>query len=332
MKEIIVGKNEIDKRLDSFLKAYMPNASGGFIYKMLRKKNITLNGKKADGKEKLSNGDKICIFFADETLEKFRGSASSTSQENSKEVSEYQKAYEKIGNLQIIYENDHVLFVNKPAGVLTHKASAGDISLNEWLIGYMLEKGHITASELETYKPSVCNRLDRNTSGLVICAKSLLGARVMNKMLRDRTVDKYYRTIVSGHISESSSLKGYLYKDEARNKVIIKKDDPGDDNYSYIETKYIPVKYLPKEDLTYLEVKLVTGKPHQIRAHLQSQNTPIIGDYKYGGRRAYGLKYQLLHSYRLTFPDNMDQELSDLSGKEFIADLPDIFGRILEKG
>lgn len=333
MKEITIGNNEVEKRLDSFLKSYLPNASSGFIYKMLRKKNITLNGKKADGKEKLSKGDKICIFFADETLDKFRGS-SSESNETSKSSStnEYQTAYKKIGKLQVIYENDHVLFVNKPAGVLTQKAEYKDLSLNEWLIGYMLDKDQITREELETYKPSVCNRLDRNTSGLVICAKSLKGARVMNRMLKDRSVEKYYRTIVSGFVKESSKLKGYLYKDEVKNKVIIKKDNPKDDKYSYIETEYIPIKYLKKEDLTLLEVKLITGKPHQIRAHLQSQNTPIIGDHKYGGRSVYGLKFQLLHSYRLVFPDNMDEELSDLAGREFIAELPDIFGRILEKG
>ena len=333
MKEIVIGNNEVEKRLDSFLKSYLPNASAGFIYKMLRKKNITLNGKKADGKEKLLKGDKIAIFFADETLDKFRGSGSNT-KESSKiaSTSEYKTAYEKIGNLQVVFENDHVLFVNKPAGILTQKAQTGDLSLNEWLIGYMLEKKQISQEELETYKPSVCNRLDRNTSGLVICAKSLKGARVMNKMLKDRTLDKYYRTIVSGHIQEGSKLKGFLYKDETRNKVIIKKDDPGDNKYSYIETEYIPLKYLKDQDLTYLEVKLITGKPHQIRAHLQSQNTPIIGDRKYGGRSGYGLKFQLLHSYRLIFPDKMDAELSDLSGREFIAELPDIYGRILEKG
>lgn len=333
MKEILIGNNELDKRLDSFLKSYLPNASSGFIYKMLRKKNITLNGKKADGKEKLSKGDKIAIFFADETLEKFRGSVTN-SKEPSKGVSinDYKTAYEKIGNLQVVFENDHVLFVNKPAGILTQKAEAGDISLNEWLIGYMLSKGQISQEELETYKPSVCNRLDRNTSGLVICAKSLKGARVMNKMLKDRTLDKYYRTIVSGHIQKGSKLKGFLYKDEAQNKVIIQKENPGDNKYSYIETEYIPLKYLKEQDMTYLEVKLITGKPHQVRAHLQSQNTPIIGDHKYGGKSVYGLKFQLLHSYRLVFPENMDAELSDLSGREFIAELPDIYGRILEKG
>lgn len=337
MKEIIIGKNEIDKRLDGFLKSYLPNAGSGFIYKMLRKKNITLNGKKADGKEKLAMGDKICIFFADETLDKFRGTSGNSDKKKAGDssfakTSQYDKAYKEIGSLKIIYENEHVLFVNKPAGVLSQKSVPSDNSLNEWLIGYMLDKGQITEAELQTYRPSICNRLDRNTSGLVICAKSLYGARVMNQMLKDRTVDKYYRTIVSGHISKGLKLKGFLYKDEARNKVIIKENDPHDDNYSYIETEYVPVEYLEDQDLTVLEVKLITGKPHQIRAHLQSQGTPVIGDTKYGGRSVKGLKYQLLHSYRLVFPAEMGEKLSDLSGKEFIADLPKAFGMILNRG
>ena len=339
IKEIVIGNNQTDKRLDGFLKAYLPNASMGFIYKMLRKKNITLNGKKASGTEKLSVDDKICIFFADETLEKFRGVAGNTeesgkagSSKDSNIAKSARVSYEKIGDLKVIFENKHVLFVDKPAGLLSQKSKDTDNSLNDWLIGYMLEKGDITPEELETYKPSICNRLDRNTSGLVICAKSLLGARTMNKMLKDRTLDKYYRTIVTGHLAEPSKLKGFLYKDENKNKVYIKDTDPGDDRYSYIETEYKPVKYYEELDMTLLEVKLITGKPHQIRAHLQSIGHPIIGDTKYGGRPFKGLKYQLLHSYRLVMPADMKDELSDIAGKEFIAELPDTFGRIIGKG
>ncbi|WP_029674685.1 RluA family pseudouridine synthase [Butyrivibrio sp. VCB2006] len=346
MKEIVIGKNEIDKRLDGFLKAYLPNASMGFIYKMLRKKNITLNGKKASGTEKLSFDDKICIFFADETLDKFRGISSevindlkdtnNNSNNEKKSIGiasqSYITSYKKIGSLNIIYENQDVLFVDKPAGLLSQKSTYKDNSLNDWLIGYLLEKGDITPAELDTYKPSICNRLDRNTSGLVICAKSLYGARVMNKMLKDRSLHKYYRTIVTGRITDSSSLKGFLYKDEKKNKVFVKKTDPQDDRYSYIETEYTPVKYYEDSDMTLLEVKLITGKPHQIRAHLQSIGHPIIGDVKYGGKPIKGLNYQLLHSYKLVLPDNLDKELGDISGKEFICQLPDTFEKLIGKG
>ena len=341
MKEIVIGSNESDKRLDGFLKSYLPNASMGFIYKMLRKKNITLNGKKASGTEKLASNDVICIFFADETLDKFRGLSTDSTQSGNNSISrsdiqDYCKreisSYKKIGELKVIYENKHVIFVDKPAGLLSQKSKDTDDSLNDWLIGYMLTNNLITPSELETYKPSICNRLDRNTSGLVICAKSLLGARTMNNMLKDRTLHKYYRTIVTGKISESSDLKGFLYKDEKKNKVFIKTSDPGDDRYSYIETEYKPVRYYNGLDMTLLEVKLITGKPHQIRAHLQSIGHPIIGDVKYGGSPVKGLKYQLLHSYRLVLPKDLNDEFCDIAGKEFIAELPDTFGSIIGKG
>ncbi len=320
MKEVIIGINEEGKRLDAFLNSFLPEASKGFIYKMLRKKNITLNGKKAEGTEKLISGDSIKIFFSDETFEKFKGSSNANSMKTPGK-----KALKEIGSLEIIYEDSNILLVNKPAGVLSQKSDKNDISLNDWLIEYLYDKGEITDKTLETYRPSICNRLDRNTSGLVICAKSLPGARTMNLMLKDRSLDKYYRTIVSGKITDNSKITGFLYKDEKRNTVTIKKDDPHDDRYSYIETEYFPISYDNKKDLTMLEVKLITGKTHQIRAHLSSIGSPIIGDVKYGGKTVNGLKYQLLHSYRLKFPDNMPEEFSDIAGKEFVAPLPQIF-------
>ncbi len=323
MKEILIGENQKDKRLDGFLKSYLPNASTGFLYKMLRKKNITLNGKKAQGTEKLKVGDKINIFFSDETFDKFKGAVNNANDSffNDKEI----EKIKKLGAIDVIYEDKNIVLVDKPVGVLTQKADNSDVSLNEWLIYYLLENGQVTNKELESYRPSVCNRLDRNTSGLVICAKSLAGARKMNSLLKDRNLDKYYRTIVTGKLDESLKLKGYLYKDEEKNKVYIKSEDPKDDRYSYIETEYHPVKYKKNKDLTLLEVKLITGKPHQIRAHLSNINHPIIGDVKYGGKKLPGLNHQLLHSYRLHFPDKMEEEFKNIEGKEFIAKLPPSF-------
>lgn len=331
MKEIIIGENQVDKRLDGFLKSYLPEASTGFLYKMFRKKNITLNGKKAAGTEKLKAGDKINIFFSDETFEKFRGKAASSEASdpfNDREI----QLIKSLGDIRIIYEDDKIVLLNKPAGVLTQKATPKDVSLNEWLIYYLFTKNEVTKESLETYRPSVCNRLDRNTSGLVICAKSLAGARVMNKLLKDRNVHKYYRTIVSGHLTDNITLKGYLYKDEARNKVFIKKDDPKDDRYSYIETEYAPLQYDKEHDLTLLEVKLITGKPHQIRAHLASISHPIIGDVKYGGKKIGSLNYQLLHSYRLIFPEDLSEGFEAISGKEYRAELPSVFGKFFREG
>ena len=319
MREIVIGPNEAEKRLDRFLNFYFREASAGFIYKMLRKKNITLNGKKADGTEKLKESDVIRVFFSDETFEKLKG--------NTSPQKSARKPLKLLGNISVIYEDDNIVLVNKPFGVLSQKAKPEDISLNEWLIDYLLNKGDITKESLSSYRPSICNRLDRNTSGLVICAKSLIGARTMNELISKRFIDKYYRTIVFGHLSEPVSLKGYLNKDEKKNKVDIKVNDPGD-GYSYIETDYEPIDYIKEKDLTVLEVKLVTGKPHQIRAHLSSIGHPIIGDLKYGGRKVDSLDHQLLHSYRVRFPEDLDKPFDTLSGKEFTAPLPKEFQKI----
>ncbi len=319
MREIVIGSNEADKRLDKFLNFYFNEASSGFIYKMLRKKNITLNGKKADGTEKLKINDVIKVFFSDETFEKLKGEALKNESDG--------KALDKLKNISVIYEDDNIVLLNKPFGVLSQKAKADDISLNEWLIEYLLKKGVISKDSLSSYRPSICNRLDRNTSGLVICAKSLIGARTMNDLISKRNIDKYYRTVVFGYLSKPLSLKGYLSKDEKKNKVDIKMSDPGD-GYSYIETDYEPIEYIKDRDLTVLEVKLVTGKPHQIRAHLSSIGHPIIGDVKYGGQKVGSLSHQLLHSYRVRFPDNLEKPFDILSGKEFTAPLPKEFQKI----
>ena len=319
MREIMIGPNEADKRLDRFLNFYFKEASTGFIYKMLRKKNIILNGKKADGTEKLKESDVIRVFFSDDTFEKLKGDA--LPKEN------HGKAFKLLGNIPVIYEDDNIVLVNKPFGVLSQKAKVDDISLNEWLIDYLLNKGDVSNESLSSYRPSICNRLDRNTSGLVICAKSLIGARTMNDLISRRLIDKYYRTIVSGHLTEPVSLKGYLSKDEKKNKVDIKVNDPGD-GYSYIETEYEPIDYIREKDLTVLEVKLVTGKPHQIRAHLSSIGHPIIGDIKYGGQKVGTLNHQLLHSFRVRFPENLSEPFDILSGREFVAQLPKEFQNI----
>jgi 23S rRNA pseudouridine955/2504/2580 synthase len=315
MKEIVVSKNEAGKRLDGFLNSYLKEASQGFIYKMLRKKNITLNDRKADGKEKLSEGDSIKIFFSDETFEKFRGGANTRLKEQLPQISA------GFGEFPVIYEDENIILADKPKGMLSQKASPGDISLNEWLIEYLLKKGDITAESLDTFRPSICNRLDRNTSGLVICGKTLVGSQVMNELIRDRRVRKFYRTVVKGKVAGELTIKGYLSKNVKTNKVFIE-DKPLDESYSYIETRYRQITYYPDDNATLLEVELITGKPHQIRAHLSSTGHPVIGDIKYGGPGIKGLNSQLLHSYRLVFPKDMEKPFENIAGREFTAPCP----------
>ena len=156
MRQLTVHKNDENQRLDKYLKKYLKEAPGSFIYKMLRKKNIVLNGKKADGTEKLSAGDEIKLFFAEDTLQKFTGETA---------VSDMPKFPVK-SNLEILFEDEDILILNKPAGELSQKAEAKDVSMNEYALGYLQQSGAITAESLKVFKPSVCNRLDRNTSGI----------------------------------------------------------------------------------------------------------------------------------------------------------------------
>ncbi|BCN30547.1 RluA family pseudouridine synthase [Anaeromicropila herbilytica] len=316
MKNIIVSSNEAGQRLDKLLVKYLNKAPKSFIYKMLRKKNITLNGKKAEGSEKLELSDEIKLFLSDETIDNF-SELIVTKVEH---------------NLDIVYEDRNILIINKPAGMLSQKAEANDVSLVEYLISYLLDTNQIQKEELQSFKPGISNRLDRNTSGIVVAGKSLIGLQTMAEIFKDRTIHKYYYCIVKGVITKKQMIEGYLSKDEKTNKVSISEQDS--EGANYIKTEYEPVKI--GDNYTLLSVKLITGRTHQIRAHLQSIGHPIIGDTKYGNvstneffRKNYKLKHQLLHSYRIIFPE-LEGELSNLSGKEMTAKLPDYFEKIIK--
>lgn len=316
MQEIQIAANEAGQRLDKLLAKYLSEAPKSFLYKMLRKKNIVLNGKKASGNEKLVAGDSVKLFLSDETIQKF-----------SREIT----VCKSNTKLDILYEDDDILLVNKPAGMLSQKAEAKDISLVEHLISYLLESGQLTRENLKSFKPSICNRLDRNTSGLVVCGKSLKGLQTMGQLFKERTLKKYYRCIVAGNVTEKQYVKGYLIKDEKKNQVTV--CDTYFPESQEIETEYRPIQQLKQGTL--LEVHLITGKTHQIRAHLASQGHAIIGDYKYGSReindrykKEYQLSHQLLHAYRLEVPKT--KELPQLSEKMFVAPLPKQFQKIIE--
>ena len=325
MKEIRIGENESGQRLDKFLLKYMSRAPKSFIYKMLRKKNITLNGKKAQGNEQLRQGDAVKLFLSDDTIGKF---------------SETRTAGYAETELDILYEDKHTIFINKPAGMLSQKAAAEDVSLVEHLIAYLLKTGQISEEALATFRPSVCNRLDRNTSGIVAAGKSLAALQQLSTMFRERSLKKYYLCLVHGRVTEARRISGFLSKDERTNRVRVQRAgerrSPQKEE-ARIETEYRPLR--SGDGVTLLEVHLITGKTHQIRAHLAAEGHPIIGDYKYGMRsvndsfkREYGLSTQLLHSCRLCFPE-CTGALSDLSGREITAPVPDLFRRICrEKG
>lgn len=327
MKSFQINSNEARQRFDKYLKKLLSQAPGSFVYKMLRKKNITLNGKKADGSEKLNIGDEVKLFFSDETFEKFTSLENSTTTGNSGSIAE---KYPCIP-LDIVYEDADILVINKPVGMLSQKATPSDISANEYIIGYLLKNKSITKEELVTFHPSICNRLDRNTSGLLIAGKSLNGLQNMAKQLNDRSMEKYYRCLVKGKITGEQLIEGWLKKDEKSNSVKIYKEEVSDSKY--IKTGYKAVENFSfsdnniKETYTLLEVHLITGRSHQIRAHLASIGHPIVGDSKYGDRKVntkfakeVGIHSQLLHAYQMKFED----------GREVTATLSKEFQKVLE--
>jgi 23S rRNA pseudouridine955/2504/2580 synthase len=314
MQQITIGENEAGQRLDKMLAKYLNQAPKSFFYKMLRKKNITLNGKKASGNEKLELGDSVTLFLSDDTISKFSKLNFTCTDET----------------LDIVHEDEHIILMNKPAGMLSQKAADTDESLVEHVITYLIKSGQLTKDELKTFRPSVCNRLDRNTSGLVAAGKSLSGLQELSRLFKDRSLGKFYLCLVDGIIKEPSHIQGFLKKNTKTNRVCI--TNTADAESVPIETEFVPIK--SSQNATLLEVHLITGKTHQIRAHLASIGHPILGDSKYGFskvndvcRREYHLNYQLLHAYRLTFP-SLDGPLSALSGRTFYADIPALFQKI----
>lgn len=318
MQMITITPNEAGQRFDKLLSKYLNQAGKGFIYKMLRKKNITLNDKKADGSERLLIGDVVKLYLSDETIEKF-------SRRDSPDL-------QIAPQVDILYEDSHLLILNKPAGMLSQKAKEGDISMVEHVIAYLRQTGQLTEEQMKSFRPSVCNRLDRNTSGIIVAGKSLAGLQAMSGMFKERTMDKYYLCVVQGRMEEGRRITGYLSKDEEKNQVFITERPM--EGALPIETEYTPL--CVGQNLTLLKVKLITGRSHQIRAHLASIGHPIGGDAKYGDpalnrrlREQYGVKSQLLHSYRLVMPKTKPP-LEQVSGRSFEAPVPEIFLAVMK--
>lgn len=329
MIEIIVDAADSMQRVDKYLIRQLPGAGKSLIYKQIRKKNITLNGSKMSGQEKLAKGDTIQLYFADETYEKFREPL--YNELNEKTLALCDKAYETLTGIRVVYEDENILVLNKPMGILSQQAIENDMSLNEWAIGYLHNNGTVDARSLARFKPSVLNRLDRNTSGMVIVGKTLLGSTTCSELIRNRKIEKYYLTMVMGKLEGSRTLFGYHVKDGRINKVEIKDNLlPGENenDYDLVETKYRSIKTMKQErlgDISLLEVELVTGKSHQIRAHLSHIGYPIVGDMKYGDKKyeralfSMGIKNQLLHSYKIVFPKKLPEGMHDLSEKVLVC-------------
>ena len=331
MRALTITEREAGQRISKFLEKYMPEAPKSFFYKMFRKKNIMLNGKKPEGGEKLNPGDEIKLFLAEETIEKFSGSHK-TGKESYFAKGGASGRGKSLSSADILYEDEDVLFLNKPQGVLSQKAREEDISLVEMVTAHCLETGRMTEEKLKLFHPAICNRLDRNTSGVVIAGLSIKGLQTMSELLRGRELKKYYRCVVAGEMDKAYTLTGFLEKNPETNQVTIYSEKK--EGAAFIETRYEPVATNGR--VTYLEVQLITGKSHQIRAHLAYAGHPVIGDWKYGDDRInrlyrdrWRVKSQLLHSYRLELPKRLPS-MPKLEGMTVTAPLPEVFANVLK--
>lgn len=315
LKEILINKNESNQRLDRFLRKYLSKAPQSFIYKMIRKKNIKVNGQRAYPETTIFEGDKIQLFLSDETIEKF--------------IEDKEIKSNLIPN--IIYEDKNIILINKPVGILAHSTGEEyEENIVDSMVNYLIQKGEYVPRLEKTFTPSICNRLDRNTSGIIIGAKNYESLKAVNEAIRKGEIKKFYKTIVKGVIEKEFRAEAYLMKDEEKNKVKINKADL--EGSKKITTIFRPIK--SKNGYTLLEVNLITGRTHQIRAHLSSLGYPVIGDRKYGNERVnrlfkekYGLTNQWLHAYKIEF-NGFKDELDYLNGKVFTSDLRGIFAEI----
>lgn len=315
MREFVIGPNDAGQRMDKYLFKLLKNAGSGLIFKQLRNKNIVLNGCKSKGSEILKEQDIVKIFMADDTIDKFMGKSST------KDASGCNL------NIKIIYEDENIILADKPVGVLSQKAKSSDVSMNEFIISHYNKPG---LKDNSTFKPAFCNRLDRNTSGLMIGGLSLKGLQKMSEILRDRSLQKYYLAIVIGKLEGKSLINGYLCKDEKTNQVTVR--DREFEGSAAIHTEYEGLSY--NNGLSLIKVHLITGKTHQIRAHLAHIGYPILGDQKYGDNSVnskYHVNSQMLHSYEVIFP-KMPAEFTDISGKSFHTDFPKRFKKYFDYG
>ncbi len=307
MKEFIITKNDADQRLDKFLQKAAPNLPQSLLYKAIRTKNIKINGKRAQISTRLCVGDCIKVFLADEFFVK------------PETTYDFLRAGK---SLDIVYEDENLLLLNKKVGVLCHP---DDREYIDTLIGrvkrYLYEKGEYNPDAENAFVPSLVNRIDRNTGGIVIAAKNAETLRILNQKMKDRELHKFYLCVVHGALKQKSgTLSGYLVKDESNNKVTVSKLPKA--GAKEIRTKY---RVLDCDGtLSLIEVELLTGRTHQIRAHFASIGHPLLGDGKYGTNainKKYGYKKQFLYSYKLLFDFTTDAGLlAYLNHKEFAVE------------
>ncbi|MDR1953556.1 MAG: RluA family pseudouridine synthase [Clostridiales Family XIII bacterium] len=318
MQKIEITENEGNQRLDRFLRKYLPGVPLSLIYRLVRK-DVKVNGRRAAADYMLCVGDEVDIFLDDARIQAAR-------REREKPKARRQ--------FRIVFEDENVLIVEKPFGLLTHGDSKEKKNtLANQVIGYLAENGAYDPAAAKTFVPAPVNRLDRNTTGLVAFGKNAGAVRDFNAMLRTGgDVDKYYLTIVKGKLTKELILRDRMVKDRDNNRVAVLPADGAEGKL--METVAVPVESLGA--YTLVEVRLLTGRTHQIRAHMAEAGHPVIGDAKYGDRnvnryteKAFGLTTQFLHAYRMRI-NRGEGSLAYLQGAVFESGLPENLKRIKE--
>ncbi len=306
MQKYIVSNKDAGQTLEKFVKKVLKDAPLSIIYKLFRKKDVKVNGHWQDLKYVVSEGEEISIYLKDEQLEEFR---------KKQEVTNFDKL-----SSWIIYEDENVILINKPRGVLVQKADESDVALDTMVISYLVGKGEYDPNKDFGYVPAPAHRLDRNTAGIIIFGKNLPTLQYLSSIMQDKEkIEKRYLTLVKGHIDSEGEITLPLIKKQTHVDVDYK-------NGKEAITRYRLVKYVG--DYSFVEIQLLTGRTHQIRVHMSKSGYPVVGDAKYGDfklnneiEEKYHFKNQFLVAYKLSF-NNVDGPLKKLNKKEFEIELP----------
>lgn len=304
MRTITVKQNDAGQRLDKFLMKLMPDMPKGLLYKLIRKKDIKLNGARCKGMEILQKDDVLALYVKDEFFKEkqqhFSGAA---------------------GRLDIAYEDENILIIYKPVGMYAHSGDEKHtLSLIDEVQKYLFDKGDYRPNEEQTFSPALCNRIDRNTEGLVIAAKNADALRAVNEAIRNRNVHKSYLAVTAAPLPRKQDICTAWLKKDSRMNMVKVLDHAPDKSWHQIRTGYRVLAQNGNMQLVHID--LLTGRTHQIRAHLAHLHAPLLGDPKYGGQLHSKEENQCLCAYSITFSGLKDSSVSYLEGKQVVSDLP----------